>query len=588
MEYRPLLLQVLSNKYNQCLRMMLKPLSTIQSLGLIVLSFAIVAFGEPVRIWWLGLISAIIGYALIGRVLLDVQGRARRFMLATAWFTAVMLIQLSWAISHPYAYVYIFYPMVALLLGMQFGLISLFITPNLIQRMSVVFAIAGLWTVLEWIRLFFFSGFSWNPIGLALTGGLYPMQLASLFGIYGLSFWVMLVNMLALRAWSLSYTKSAVATWIVAAMIPYAYGGIQLVVNDELLAHQQTPTFNAVLVQTNFPAETDESRATSKHELIAQALDDWRQILHVIRKQKGKAIDLMILPEYTVPCGTYTCVYPANAVQEMFQEILGPDSLKTLPPMIEPFSQQWKLVQGPVFLVNNAYIVQGIANFFKTGVVIGLEDAEEVGEGKREYYSAAMYFKPYFEEHANLLSVQRYEKRVLVPFGEYIPFSFFKTLAAAYGIQGSFTCGEEAKVFLAGNNIPFGISICYEETFGDIMRENKQLGAELLVNLTSDAWYPNSLLPMQHFLHARLRTVENGIPLIRATNIGITGGYNSLGQIVGYLGQESDQPEWLLDSLHISIPTYTYPTLYSHVGDNLVLGMSIFVILFALGDRKRL
>lgn len=119
------------------------------------------------------------------------------------------------------------------------------------------------------------------------------------------------------------------------------------------------------------------------------------------------------------------------------------------------------------------------------------------------------------------------------------------------------------------------------------MRENKQLGAGLLVNLTSDAWYPNSYLPMQHFLLAKLRTVENGIPLVRATNVGVTGGIDSLGRVVGTVGENSLQSEWLLDSIHLAIPTYSYPTLYSHVGDGLTIGFSLLAILFALGDKVK-
>jgi apolipoprotein N-acyltransferase len=71
---------------------------------------------------------------------------------------------------------------------------------------------------------------------------------------------------------------------------------------------------------------------------------------------------------------------------------------------------------------------------------------------------------------------------------EYIPFSFCKEIAAEYGIQGSFTEGKEATI-VQGCNGPFSLSICYEETFGNLMREGRQNGSEMLVNLTSD--YPS-------------------------------------------------------------------------------------------------
>src|SRR5690606_27562937 len=98
-----------------------------------------------------------------------------------------------------------------------------------------------------------------------------------------------------------------------------------------------------------------------------------------------------------------------------------------------------------------------------------------------------------------------------------------------------FTPGTKAQV-IEHPKVKVGVCICYEETFGNLMRENKQLGASLLVNLTSDVWYPNSSLPWQHFDHARLRTVEMGLPLVRACNTSVTASLDSLGRVEGVLG----------------------------------------------------
>ena len=163
---------------------------------------------------------------------------------------------------------------------------------------------------------------------------------------------------------------------------------------------------------------------------------------------------------------------------------------------------------------------------------------------------------------------------------EYIPFAFCRQLAAKYGIGGSFTPGTQAKVW-QGRKCPFGVCICYEETFGDMMRDNRLLGADFLLNVTSDVWYPNSSLPQQHLDHARLRTVENGMALVRACNTGVTCVVDSLGRNVAVLGEKADQPEWVAEALKVEVPLYTYSTLYTQWGDKLIVWLCVALVLLS-------
>lgn len=559
-----------------------KPFSGTLQVILAAFSCLLVAFSQPAWFWWCGVLAAAFGYALFWRVLLEVPHPGKRFFYAALWFTCVQLVQLSWAISHPYLYIYIVYFFFAAAMGAQFGVLGLFITLKNIQRWSQLLFIAALWILQEWARLYFFSGFSWNPVGLALTGNLYSLQLASIGGVYGLSFWVILSNLLFLKAWCERWIVPSVALWGIVAVVPYFYGVAHVLKHDYAMAANPPPQVRVALIQTTFPADST-SQFKDRKSLIAHIIDQWRQILVAVRQQEGKEIDLIVLPEYAVPCGTYTCLYPYSVVANVFKEVYGPQSQEYLPPVAPPFAQG----HGTVDLVNNAFWAQAMANYFGSGLVIGLEDVEDQESGKRDHYSAAMYFKPADEKGTIKFPVERYEKRVLVPLGEYIPFSMFQALAADYGIQGSFTSGKEAKVFVAGEQFPFGLSICYEETFGDIMRENKQLGAVMLVNLTSDAWYPYSRLSEQHFYHARLRTVENGIPLVRASNIGLTGAVDSLGRTIKLFGEDSVRPDSLQGSILIDVPLYIYPTIYSHLGDGLVIGICLASFLFCLRKKNR-
>ena len=105
------------------------------------------------------------------------------------------------------------------------------------------------------------------------------------------------------------------------------------------------------------------------------------------------------------------------------------------------------------------------------------------------------------------------------------------------------------------------------------MRENRLTGAELLVNVTNDGWFPHSRLPQQHSDHSRLRTVETGIPLVRACNTGVTAACDSLGQVLGALSEESGQGTLLVD-----VPLYSYFTLYTVWGDLFIIALAISLV----------
>lgn len=559
-------------------------LSTFHQWTLALVSFFVVAFGQPAWLPLNGLIAGAIGYALFGRVLLSYSLPKQRFFCGAIWFGAVQLVQLSWFLSHPFWYIYAVYLFLAALLGFQFGILSIFVNVELFSKTKFknvirdILALASLWTIFEWSRLFLLSGFSWNPIGIALTSNLYALQAVSIGGVYILSFWIILVNFMGLWAWIQKRFSSAMI-WLFVAALPYAFGFTHLAYHKQ--ASQLASTkFTAMLVQTAF-APKEVENYSNKKGIIDHVVDEWRTILEVVKKHQGQYVDLIVLPEFVVPFGTYSDVYSLVNVYRAFFEILGSDSLKALPSLQHPFFSLQNTVNGPQILVNNAFWTQAIANYFQADILIGLEDVEDIPGGKREYYSSAIFMRPNkFQENITQdFFAQRYTKRVLVPMGEYIPFESCKKLAESYGIFGSFTCGKEAMV-MNSNGISFSPSICYEETYGDIVREGRQKGAQLLVNLTSDVWFPNSQLPKQHFDHSRLRTVENGVPLIRACNTGITAAVDSLGRDIAVLGDENPKAmEWVSDSLLVDVPIYSYKTLYAHFGDIFIVGLSALILL---------
>jgi apolipoprotein N-acyltransferase len=131
-----------------------------------------------------------------------------------------------------------------------------------------------------------------------------------------------------------------------------------------------------------------------------------------------------------------------------------------------------------------------------------------------------------------------YHKRHLVPFGEYLPFDhWLRPLLDFIQIPMSdFSAGHFAQPLIRAGGIPIGISICYEDVFGEEVIEALPQ-AQLLLNVSNDAWFGDSLAPHQHLQMARMRAMETGRYMLRATNNGISAIINEKGKIVAQLPQ---------------------------------------------------
>jgi apolipoprotein N-acyltransferase len=132
----------------------------------------------------------------------------------------------------------------------------------------------------------------------------------------------------------------------------------------------------------------------------------------------------------------------------------------------------------------------------------------------------------------------RYDKVHLVPFGEYLPFQDAMEsigLEQLTRLRGGFSAGSGSRLTVAPSIPPFIALICYEIIFPGAIREIGPKPPGWMLNLTNDAWFGDSAGPHQHFHHARIRAVEQGLPLVRAANNGITAVVDSLGRIVARL-----------------------------------------------------
>jgi len=155
---------------------------------------------------------------------------------------------------------------------------------------------------------------------------------------------------------------------------------------------------------------------------------------------------------------------------------------------------------------------------------------------------------------------QIYNKVHLVPFGEFIPPGFGWIVHVLHIPLADFSRGapDQRPLRVVGTRV--GVDICYEDAFGeDIIRQLPQ--ARLLVNVSNDAWFGDSLAPAQHLQMGRMRALETGRMLLTATNTGITAAVGRDGRVIGRL------PSFVRGRLQITAQLYQGATPYVRIGD---------------------
>ena len=181
-----------------------------------------------------------------------------------------------------------------------------------------------------------------------------------------------------------------------------------------------------------------------------------------------------------------------------------------------------------------------------------------------KYYNSAMLLNK---------ETETYYKRHLVPFGEYLPFAtLLRPILHFINIpMSSFSKGEQERPLLIGNNVNIGISICYEDTFGEEVIEALP-DAEVLVNISNDAWFGDSLAPHQHLQMARLRALESGRYMLRATNTGITAVIDEKGQIV------KQSAQFKADTVSAQITLFKGITPYARFGNVPIILLAVLIL----------
>lgn len=472
------------------------------------ISLVLVALGQPARFPLCGILASCSGFALIFQ---SIASARSPFLVGAFWFATVQAIQLSWMTSIQFQGYYILavYLVIALLLGCQFGWLCLQIPRSGVLSPRRLLYCAAFWTLMEWLRLFFLCGFSWNPIGLALSCSELGLQGASIGGVFGLSFWVMFSNLLCLNVLRGGTARFA---FVSAALMPYLFGMMHLAYQD---ARSDARSVRVALVQTDF-LPSEKTPLFGRTGEFIPPLKQWKSILELLKARERSHWDVIALPEAATWLRADRPFYPLETVERCFIEELGRGISLYFPPLRAPYAES--SLQGVI--VTNLFWVQTLSNYFGADVIAGFD---RVDRATNQYFNSAFYCQP------GGGAPEQYDKQVLLPLAEYLPFSFLRAFTKYYGIVDFFTPGSGPALW--GERL-LAPSICYEETFPGLMRLARLRGAQLFVNVTNDNYYPGSSLHAQHLYHSRLRAVENGIPLIRACNAGGSAVVDSLGRLI--------------------------------------------------------
>ncbi|KPA16032.1 apolipoprotein N-acyltransferase [Candidatus Magnetomorum sp. HK-1] len=218
----------------------------------------------------------------------------------------------------------------------------------------------------------------------------------------------------------------------------------------------------------------------------------------------------------------------------------------------------WPETAVPIYIQQKTSLSENLRNYIKSqsaSFLIGGLRYDQQANSQWSFYNSAFLINPMLSED------QTYDKAHLVPYGEYIPFqTIFPFLNKFVEGVGNFSEGKQLKP-LNSEKWSYGPQICYEILFPSLSRTLVQEGADVLINITNDAWYGISSAPYQHFSMTVFRAVENKRSLARAANTGVSGYINPFGKIL-------DSSDIFTEAkMTCKLPVLNEMTFYTRYGD---------------------
>jgi apolipoprotein N-acyltransferase len=367
---------------------------------------------------------------------------------------------------------------------------------------------AALWVIFEFMRAKLLSGFPWCLLGYTQFKNLPLIQISAYTGVYGVSFLIVLCNVLLHRVFFRSHLGSRlslgieISTAVCVMLGAYAYGHHRFMSGEKETLNARNISVAIIQANIDQSVKWDPSFQETTMGLYKR----------LTKKALVGEPELIVWPETSIPF--------------FFQE-------------------RDRLASEIISLLHES----------KASLIFGSPAYEHTKE-KTIYYNRAYLLE------TQQTSLQYYDKIHLVPFGEYVPFkeilSFVNRLVPA---AGDFAAGNRFSP-LRLESLLVGVTICFEAIFPELSRIQTRQGAQILVNLTNDAWFGMSSAPHQHLSMAVFRSVENNRSLIRAANTGISALVNPYGKIV------DSSPLFEVAVLEGRVPvSEAPPTFYTNYGD---------------------
>ena len=393
-----------------------------------------------------------------------------------------------------------------------------FLRPKKLITSVLIFSLS--FSVIEYIRGIILTGFPWNLIAYSFSNQIEFIQINSILGIYGFNL-LCITFFIAPAVLIIRKSKKNVFFIIIfgfLALLNLIYGYISQN-NDDIKISEKK--LNIVTISTEISLERFYSSNVDEYSIIQNLIN-----LSNPKRYFGKKT-IFVWPEGALPSSNINNI---NSYDEIFRKNFDKDHF----------------------------------------ILIGL-NREEYLNGETSYYNSIAVL----DNNSNIIDY--YDKRKLVPFGEFLP---FKNVLSIIGLKSitnnyqSYTKGEDTNALLTIEDINLKIlaTICYEIIYTG--RINSQEGYDFIINISEDGWFGNSIGPHQHYAHSVFRSIEYGKTLIRSANNGISAIINPTGRIKSILDLKET------GSIHTKDIKYK-DTLFAKFGNKMYVGL-IFIYIFLI------
>ena len=418
-------------------------------------------------------------------------------------------------------------------LGLFWGFMGYWVY-RLKSRLNVPFVITFpiAWVVMEWCLTWVLSGFPWALIGNGLIDLLVLAQFADLFGVYGLSFFVILGNVVFFELYQLVIRKKregtpalSTAIFTVLFVIIAIYGLIRLPQIENLLALGKT--IKVGLLQGNID-QLEKWKAGGKR-------NTFKVYRELVTQATEAGAELIIMPETALPYWQFSNKKLSRRITNLAMK-----------------SEQYVLAAYPL-------------------------NVEKVNPGndERKYnrHNVATLLDPQGQPLETVM------KHKLVPFGEFLPFPnqviWLKNalglkearLTKGFSVAGAYNAIEYPPI-----NGNFGVAICYEIIFPAMVRKIANLNTDFLVTITNDSWFGDTSAPHQHVDQVAMRAIENRRSFARAANTGISCVVDATGRV------RNETKTYVRTMIVDQIQTISIRSVYSKIGDLLIYIFILFAI----------